>query len=324
MKYLEFTKSSVLVIGDLMLDKYHLGRVDRISPEAPVPVVNVRETRITLGGAGNVVNNICTLGGRACIIAIIGNCANGQQAKLMLNERNVQYRLLTRQNQTITKVRIIGEHQQIVRVDFEDIVWLSPKELNTAKSYLKYFENQVNCVVISDYGKGMISNQFCRHTIEWARRHSLPVLVDPKGNNWEKYRGATMITPNVKELSGVVASELPNEDAVIESWGKRVREEFDLDYLLVTRSEKGMSLISAHGPYHIRSAAREVYDVSGAGDTVIATVAAGLSVGMTVMNAVQAANRAAGIVVGKLGTAPIYIEELNRHIINQDHQADNS
>jgi D-beta-D-heptose 7-phosphate kinase/D-beta-D-heptose 1-phosphate adenosyltransferase len=310
MKYPDFSKTYVLIVGDLMLDKYHFGQVNRVSPEAPVPVVRVKQSTYTLGGAGNVVNNLYHLGANACLIGMVGNCANGNSVKNLLDERKVKYRLLTRQSPTITKVRIIGDHQQIVRVDFEEIQFLSQDELETVKDYIDEFLDNINCVVISDYGKGMVCESLSRFVINRAKERSLSVLVDPKGNDWEKYRGATMITPNVKELAGAAGKELANEDREIEILGNEIRKKYDIKYLLVTRSERGMTLLSENGSHHIRSEAREVYDVSGAGDTVVATVAAALSAGLDVEEAVKIANKAAGIVVGKLGTAPVSIDEL--------------
>jgi len=313
-QYSDFSKSSVLIVGDLMLDKYHFGQVNRVSPEAPVPVVRVKQSTYTLGGAGNVVNNLYHLGANACLIAMVGNCANGNLVKNLLDERKVKYRLLTRQCPTITKVRIIGDHQQIVRVDFEEIEFLSQDELETVKGYVDEFIDNINCVVISDYGKGMVTNELCKFLMDRAGENSIPILVDPKGNDWEKYRGATMITPNVKELAGAAGKELANDDKEIEICGNEIRRQYDIKYLLVTRSERGMTLLSENGSYHIRSEAREVYDVSGAGDTVIATLSLALASGANLAEAAKLANIAAGIKVSKIGTAPVHFKELSEEL----------
>ncbi len=308
---LDFSNASVLVLGDLMLDKYYFGNVNRISPEAPVPVVKVNREEYTLGGAGNVVNNIINLKAKAYIIGAIGKDSNKSVIKQLLDEKQVNYHLLERNLPTITKIRVVGEHQQIVRIDFEEIKPLEQKELERVKQYILSLINKVDCLVISDYGKGMVTFELSQFVINQAKEKNLPVIVDPKGNDWSKYKGATIITPNLKELSDLLKIEIKNKDNDIEKYGQEVREKYDLTYLLVTRSEKGMSLMTENKVYHIRSEAKEVYDVSGAGDTVVATLATAISARINILDAVKIANTAAGIVVGKIGTTPITLDELN-------------
>ena len=307
---LDFSKVSILVVGDLMLDKYYFGDVNRISPEAPVPVVKVNHEKYTLGGAGNVVNNIVNLGAKAFVIGIVGKDPNKLVIKQLLDEKRVNYYFLERDLPTTTKIRIIGEHQQMLRVDFEEIKPLEYEELDNVKQYILSLINKVDCLIISDYGKGMITFELSQFIIKRAKEKKLPVIVDPKGIDWNKYIGATIVTPNLRELSNLLSRKVKNEDKEVENFGQEVREKYGLTYLLVTRSEKGMSLITENEVYHIRSEAKEVYDVSGAGDTVVATLATAISAGINILDAVKIANTAAGIVVGKMGTAPITLDEL--------------
>ncbi|WP_022854408.1 bifunctional D-glycero-beta-D-manno-heptose-7-phosphate kinase/D-glycero-beta-D-manno-heptose 1-phosphate adenylyltransferase HldE [Thermodesulfatator atlanticus] len=307
---LDFTDVSILVVGDLMLDKYYFGSVNRISPEAPVPIVEVNSSKYTLGGAGNVLNNIINIKAKAYVVGTIGRDPNREILKQLLEERKVNYYLLERDLPTITKVRVIAGHQQVVRIDFEEIKFLDNKESKKIEQYILSIIDKVNCLVVSDYGKGVICPELSRFIIELAYEKDFPVVVDPKGKNWSKYKGATIVTPNLKELSDVLNVEVKNEDGEIEKYGKEVRKKYNLKYLLVTRSEKGMSLIAEDKVYHISSEAKEVYDVSGAGDTVVATLATAMSAGFSILNAVKLANTAAGIVVSKIGTAPITLEEL--------------
>ncbi|SNR60774.1 bifunctional D-glycero-beta-D-manno-heptose-7-phosphate kinase/D-glycero-beta-D-manno-heptose 1-phosphate adenylyltransferase HldE [Desulfurobacterium atlanticum] len=307
---LDFSNASVLVLGDLMLDKYYFGNVNRISPEAPVPVVKVNREEYTLGGAGNVVNNIINLKAKAYMIGAVGEDSNKSVIKQLLDEKQVKYHLLERDLPTITKIRVVGEHQQIVRIDFEEIKHLEQEEIERVKEYILTLINKVDCLVISDYGKGMVNFELSQFVINQAREKNLPVIVDPKGNDWSKYKGATIITPNLKELSDLLKIEIRNDDKEIETYGQEVREKYNLKYLLVTRSEKGMSLIAENEVHHIRSEAKEVYDVSGAGDTVVATLATAISAGINISDAIKIANTAAGIVVRKIGTAPITLDEL--------------
>jgi len=311
---LDFSKASVLVIGDLMLDKYYFGSVNRISPEAPVPIVKVNRELHTLGGAGNVANNIINLETKAYIVGAVGKDSNKSIIKQLLEEKRVTHRLLERDLPTITKVRVIGENQQIVRIDFEEIRPLGRKELELVKRHILSLIDEVNCLVISDYGKGMITCELSQFIINQAREKRLPVIVDPKGKDWNKYKGATVVTPNLKELSDLLGIEVKNDDEEIEKYGVKIRRKYNLSYLLITRSEKGMSLITESGIHHIRSEAKEVYDVSGAGDTVVAVLAVAISAGINILNAVKIANAAAGIVVGKVGTVPITLNEL-RHAL---------
>lgn len=294
----------------MMVDQYHFGAVHRISPEAPVPVVKVDKTSVTLGGAGNVVNNIRHLGGSSVLLGFVGNDPNGALAARLLDELGIQSALVETPLPTTTKVRVIGEHQQIVRLDFEEVA-VNTREysellLQRAADWIK----KVDAIVISDYGKGVCDDGLCQGTIEMARSVGIPIIVDSKGDDWNKYRHATIVKPNVKEFGKALGREIQNDDIEIERYGLEALRQYQFDHLLVTRSEKGISLISAQETVHFHTEAKEVFDVSGAGDAVAATLALALAVGIDLQSSIELANQAAGIVVSKMGTAPVEYDEL--------------
>lgn len=310
MHSLDLSKSSILVVGDVILDKYHFGKVRRISPEAPVPVVEVERSMFTLGGAGNVANNIAHLGGKSYLLGTAGNDTNKTILLDLLHKINVEVFLCETNVPTTTKVRVLGEHQQIVRLDFEEVQEIRGDSYQWIREKIDSVIGKVGSVVISDYGKGVCSPELCRYVINRGNSRGIFIVVDPKGNDWSKYAGATVVSPNVKELGEVIGRELPNTNQEIEACGAEVMKRYDLKYILVTRSEKGMTLISHDDIVHIPTEAKEVFDVSGAGDTVVATLSTAVSNGIDIKMAVKLANRAAGIVVSKIGTTPIKIEEL--------------
>lgn len=296
-----------------MLDVYYSGKVDRVSPEAPVPVVQVEKTSNKLGGAANVANNISKLKGDSFLIGFFGRDANCTILCGLLDENHINHSLIETDCPTITKIRVVSGVQQIVRVDFEEKV--TGTEL-LEKLKLEHFNNNFKdsaVIILSDYGKGFVTEQFSQHIIERANTEDIPVIIDPKGKNWEKYRNATMVTPNVKELSEVVGYPVKNEDEFIEKAGLEVIEKYNFRHLLVTRSEKGMTFFG-NTIEHIRTTATEVFDVSGAGDTVVATLARALSSGYSWIDSVRLANKAAGIVVSKIGTEPVHYLELEDSI----------
>jgi D-beta-D-heptose 7-phosphate kinase/D-beta-D-heptose 1-phosphate adenosyltransferase len=305
---IDFSRGRVLVLGDLMLDRYYFGSVNRISPEAPVPVVKVTRTLNTLGGAGNVGNNLSHLGAPVTVVGIVGSDENGRLLSSFCKKNGIVLVPVFAPVPTTTKIRVIGEHQQIVRVDFEETppVALSSGIMTTIMKELK----KASVVILSDYGKGFCSVKLCRFVLAEARKRKIPVIVDPKGHDWTKYRGASFITPNVKELSDVAGHVVENQDRPVAGFGRKILTRYRLGHLLVTRSEKGMSLISAGKVVHAPTEAQEVFDVSGAGDTVVATLAAALANNYQLAEALLLANKAAGIVVGKMGTVPIEIAEL--------------
>ena len=298
------TQVRLLVVGDVMLDRYWFGEVNRISPEAPVPVVKVERVEERLGGAANVARNAASLGAVTALLSVVGNDEAGRTLGRLLEEGQIDAALhVDRDIDTIVKLRVIGRQQQLLRIDFET----EPShEILQAK--LADFERRVvdsDVVILSDYGKGGLIH--VAEMIRIARAHDKPVLVDPKGDEWGKYAGATVITPNRSELKQVVGSWKTDEELATKA--RKLRGDLGLEALLVTRSEEGMTLF-ADETYHQPALAREVFDVSGAGDTVIATLAVMIAAGADWAEAIRVANIAAGIVVGKLGTAVVARQEL--------------
>jgi rfaE bifunctional protein kinase chain/domain len=310
MTILPLNKANILVLGDLMLDKYIIGKVHRISPEAPVPIVNVTEEKFTLGGAGNVINNLSGLGTQAHIIARIGRDANGKTIKDYLNKKNVNHHLIESDLSTITKIRVVGGTQQMLRIDYEEVINLKSDEEEQVLNQIKAIIAEIDIVVISDYGKGFLSDNLVQNIISECNQNQKKTIIDPKGKQWNKYNGCSVITPNLKEFYDILNEKPQNDDTTLENLGKKVREQYNIENLLITRSEKGMTLITKDKCLHLPTVAKEVFDVSGAGDTVVATVAATLAAGHPIEEAIEIANRAAGIVIGKFGTAAIQIEEL--------------
>lgn len=305
----------VLVVGDIMLDKYYIGNVKRISPEAPVPVVRVTDSYSVLGGAANLVRNLVGLGVTPYIVGILGDDENGETVKKIFKELNINTIVETTNLPTITKTRIIGNKQQVARIDFEqENVVLDSDIEDKIIGYADSLIDKVDIVAISDYGKGLCSDRVCSSIIKSAISKSKEVVVDPKGTNWEKYKNATIITPNIKELSDVSNREIHNIDGEINSASLEIIKKYNLKSLLVTRSEMGMSYIDSNEIVAIATEAREVFDVSGAGDTVVATLVASLAANFKLIDSIYLANKAAGIVVGKTGTTPINYNELQREL----------
>ncbi len=302
----DFAAARVLVVGDLMLDRYWHGPTSRISPEAPVPVVRVEGIEDRPGGAGNVALNVAALAGGARLLGLTGDDNDADKLVDCLAPRGVACDLVRLPgSRTVTKHRIVSRHQQLIRLDFED--GFSGFD---AGALARRFEDALEgcgAVILSDYGKGTLRE--VEHLIARARAAGKCVLVDPKGSDFARYRGASVITPNLSEFEAVVGAARTEQD--IERKGEALRRELELEALLVTRSEQGMSLLRAgHAPLHLPTHSREVYDVTGAGDTVIAVLAAALAAGEDWPDATALANLAAGIVVAKLGTATASAEEL--------------
>jgi rfaE bifunctional protein kinase chain/domain len=299
-------RSRVLVVGDAMLDRYWFGEVERISPEAPVPVVRVQREEERLGGAANVALNVQALGARATLLTVVGSDDPGHRLAALLDRHGIDT-LLGKDPAlyTIVKLRVIGRSQQLVRVDFE-----SQPDHEVLTRMLQDFEHALpahDAVLFSDYGKGGLTH--IARMIELARSQGKPVLVDPKGDDYARYAGATVITPNRAELAQVIGRW--RDDAALAREAEALRERLQLQALLLTRSEEGMSLFDRDGRLDVRADARQVFDVTGAGDTVIATLAACVAAGMALRDAVPLANHAAGIVVGRFGTAHVSAEELS-------------
>jgi D-beta-D-heptose 7-phosphate kinase/D-beta-D-heptose 1-phosphate adenosyltransferase len=320
------SRATVLVVGDLMLDRYYWGDVRRISPEAPVPVVKVNEKTYRLGGAGNVAANLSGLGCSAAVIGLIGDDAASGQIKDLLASLTIRNHCLTDAARlTITKTRIMASKQQVVRLDEEDGSNIGPGAQGRILDALEAMLASTDAVVLSDYGKGMFeSTAFVQAIIRACRTMKRPVFIDPKGRAWERYAGATCITPNTAELELVAGAAL-KEDDQLNPAARDIRRQLSLDWLLVTRGPEGMSLFGdREAPVKISARAREVFDVSGAGDTVIGTLAACVGAGMPFPEAASVANTAAGIVVGKLGTERIRLPELEQALTDAAQQRPSS
>jgi rfaE bifunctional protein kinase chain/domain len=298
-------RARVLVVGDVMLDRYWFGDVERISPEAPVPVVKIARTEERPGGAANVARNVTALGAGATLLSVIGDDEAGDALERILTGERMRTSLLRDPAlPTTVKLRVIGRQQQLLRIDFETTP--SHEILATKLTDFDRLLPEADLVILSDYGKGGLTH--ISLMIARARAAGKPVLVDPKGEDYARYRGATLITPNRSEFRQVVGRW--SDEADLSAKAEALRRELAIDALLVTRSEEGMSLFTVAGALTIPAQAREVFDVSGAGDTVIATLGVLLAAGASLPDAVQIANEAAGVVVGKFGTAIVHPREL--------------
>ncbi|SET87201.1 bifunctional D-glycero-beta-D-manno-heptose-7-phosphate kinase/D-glycero-beta-D-manno-heptose 1-phosphate adenylyltransferase HldE [Thalassotalea agarivorans] len=302
----EFSQVNVLVVGDVMLDRYWHGSSNRISPEAPVPIVNVAQSEDRLGGAANVASNIQALGGQATLIGLVGQDEAADSVQSLLNEQGITHHLIRSPDvPTITKHRVVSHHQQMLRVDFEEPMHeLSKESLVTVAQALLATHD---LIVLSDYNKGTLSH--CRELIELATAQGVPVLVDPKGPSFDKYRGANLLTPNMSEFERIMG-KCDSEQVVTEK-AQRLLNNFSLSALLLTRSEHGMTLFEPNKPpFHIPTQAQDVFDVTGAGDTVIATMAIAIAASTNLQQAATLSNLSAGIAVGKLGTSNVTKDEL--------------
>ncbi|MGZ5100557.1 MAG: D-glycero-beta-D-manno-heptose-7-phosphate kinase [Usitatibacter sp.] len=309
MKLPDFSGLRVLVAGDVMLDRYWFGDVSRISPEAPVPVVHVKRTEERPGGAANVARNITALAGKCTLLSVVGNDEAAQSLERLLGLEHVDASLHRDPAlSTTVKLRVIGQQQQLLRIDFERAP--SHEALAAKLDEYERLVDEADAVVLSDYGKGGLER--VQEMISLGRRHKKPVLVDPKGWDYARYRGATLLTPNRGEFREVAGRWSDEEDLVRRA--QKLRAELELEALIVTRSEEGMSLSTAAESHHEPTRAREVYDVSGAGDTVIGVLALMVAAGADLHAAMRVANHAAGIVVGKLGTAVVHREELQQSL----------
>lgn len=309
-----FGETRILVVGDVMLDRYLWGEVRRISPEGPVPVVRLRERSETLGGGGNVAANLMALGCRVGLISVRGDDTAGARLAALVDDRGIENHLLMDDSRpTVTKTRVIANAQQLFRLDQEETGLIGRSVRREVVALVREQLENYQALILSDYGKGMLgSRDLCRELIAMGAHRRIPVLVDPKGRDWQRYRGAICITPNTAELR--LAAGLPDnaaKDDLVTAAGDLCRQ-LNLDRLLLTRGARGMCLVGGpDGPHFIRARAREVFDVSGAGDTVIAVMAAGLACGLGFEKSAGLANLAAGIVVGKLGTQPVSLRELD-------------
>jgi len=313
-----FSKYPAAVIGDIMLDHYVYGNVNRISPEAPVPVLNVKEDKHVLGGAGNVVMNLRELGLPVKIFGRIGNDQAGKIVLSLFEQSGADTSGIWFDGETIIKTRILGGgRQQMLRIDREEIFYSGDKEINNTLDIIKN-SKELKSVILSDYAKGLLKEELCAMIINICKSKDIPVFVDPKGSDWERYRGAAMVTPNLRELGEVANIKICNEDDHIRDVGNTVRTKYGFDSLLVTRSERGVTLIKNNLVHHERARAVDVFDVSGAGDTMLATVAAFITAGVDILECIKMGNAASHIVIGKVGTCPIKAFELINYINNEN------
>jgi rfaE bifunctional protein kinase chain/domain len=306
-----FRDRNILVLGDVMLDEFVWGDVTRISPEAPVPVVDVRRESIHLGGAANVLANLVALGARGSVVGVVGKDGSGERLRAGLRELGAldQGVIVDETRPSTTKTRIIAHSQLVVRADRESRTPVSAKTEDQILSFLKDALTHADAFVISDYDKGVVTQRILREILPLAYVR-VPVLVDPKLRNFNFYRPATLVTPNHLEALRMSDTEDHSDDGSLHA-AKVIREKLGCDAVLITRGDRGMMLLESNGqPVFVETAAREVYDVTGAGDTVIAALAGALASGATMLEAATLANHAAGIVVGKVGTATVSADEL--------------
>lgn len=301
----DFSRARVLVIGDVMLDRYWFGDTQRISPEAPVPIVKINNMDNRPGGAGNVALNIAALGGVPILLGLTGNDEASQTLKEQLTAAQVQHDLVSENHlSTIIKLRIISKHQQLLRLDFEEKLTITnPKKL---VDRFQHYLNNVDLILLSDYSKGTLCDP--QTLIQLANNANVPVIVDPKGTNFQIYKNASIITPNFKEFEAVVGKCHTEEDIV--SKGRELINAIKIHTLLITRGEDGMTLINQRNVYHLPAYAREVFDVTGAGDTVIGVLGAAIAAGSDIPSASALANLAASLVVNKLGAASVSVPEI--------------
>lgn len=310
----------IFIVGDIILDTYIYGNVTRVSPEAPIPVLSVFDSDYRLGGAGNVAANVVSLGAQAAGLFIVGNDSAGGKLRKMLTDAGVgdEWIHVIEGLSTVEKKRIVGNDQQLARLDYEEKLCLDDITEQTVLESIKSGVAWGDITIISDYGKGLCAPSICGEVIQECLRQKKPVLVDPKGRDWKKYSGATIITPNMKELNSFSGQAVANEDKDIEAAYLEFPRQLDVDFVLLTRSEKGMTLFDGKGVTHIEARAQDVFDVSGAGDTAIAALAVSLDNDLSnIVAAVSRANVAAGIAVSKRGTAIVSEAELFNELIGK-------
>lgn len=321
---MDFTGVTVLCVGDVMLDRFVYGQVDRISPEAPIPIMRLTRTSEMLGGSGNVAHNIAALGGRAMLVGLLADDAAADALRrIVRGVLGIEPGFITTAYRpTVCKTRFIASRQQVVRADEESLLPLQPSEEAALVAAVDERIGRAGALLLSDYGKGVLSRSLVAHGVEAARAHGIPVFVDPKSPDFSRYRGATCITPNLKELAQ--ASQMPvSDEAQVTAAARHVLAVSQASAILATRSEHGMMLVQGAGSVHsVPARAREVFDVSGAGDTVIAALALACASGLSLPQAMHIANAAAGVVVSKLGTATASVAEVLHEMEQQEQEAD--
>ncbi|MGE0252527.1 MAG: D-glycero-beta-D-manno-heptose-7-phosphate kinase [Dongiaceae bacterium] len=301
----------VMVIGDAMVDRYTYGKVERISPEAPIPVLHVSHESTMLGGAGNVLRNVVALKANAAFISLAGDDSTGMVLEALLHQQKAAIHLVKDFDRpTSLKVRYVANNQQIMRADRENAAPISAAQAQSLMAHLHQEIGRVDVILLSDYAKGLFTPYLAGQIIKLAREKKIPVIVDPKGRDYSRYKGATLLSPNVRELMEATGMPVSTSDEIVAA-AKHLIAQIEVESILVTRSQDGMTLVAKSGEvHHLHAQAREVYDVSGAGDTAIATLAAALAAKADLLTAATLANIAAGIVVGKVGTAVVFPEEI--------------
>lgn len=302
---------TIIVVGDVMLDEFHWCNVSRISPEAPVPVCRVENTTLVPGGAANVANNIQTLDSTTLLFGVVGKDSSGDKLLNIFKEQNINTDnvLQVEEKPTILKSRIIAHQQHVVRVDRENADPIQTNRMEALTKNINATLNTTDAILISDYLKGTLTPELIQNVINAAKSQGKKVVIDPKGDDYSKYKGATILTPNFSEFTTIVKKQMTSEEEILEE-GLRLIDELELDALLVTRSEKGMSLIQDGTKIDIPTQAKEVYDITGAGDTVISMLTIALASGLSFEDAAYLANFAAGIVVGRKGTSTTTLSEI--------------
>jgi len=315
----KFAQLRAVVVGDFMLDRYISGSVGRISPEAPVPVIKFTDEKFVPGGAGNVVANLVGLGVSVTVVGRVGKDAYGNKLLSLRAMKNVDTSLIVENDITTVKTRILGDgRQQILRLDHENFIETTEEDTKRIISGLSSYKDKIDCFIISDYGKGFCSPMLCEEIIKFCHSKKIPIFVDPKKNNWSCYKGATVITPNLRELRSACGENIVNSDEDTLRCGREMLKKYGIENILVTRSENGATLIRREGYRHVRAGKVEVYDVSGAGDTMLATTAAFWAAGLPLEDCVCVANAASQIVVGKVGTYSIKASDLLEAFNNID------
>ncbi len=310
----EFHKVNIAVVGDLILDHYIWGLVERISPEAPVPVVDVKREDFSLGGAANVASNVVSLGAKATVVGVRGDDLHGEILKKLLSERKINIDgLFIGSRPTTVKTRVIAHNQQVVRFDREDRRRISKKRFSEIKEFLLDNRDRFDAIIISDYKKGIVTEALMRFIVKEFRHKGHFIAVDPKVGHFNLYKRVSIITPNLKEASQGASVDIDDENTLIRA-GKKLMKRLDLDSVLITRGEQGMSLFERDRITHIPTVARSVYDVTGAGDTVIATLTVAHVAGASLRDAAIMSNHAASVVVSKLGTATASPQEIKNSI----------
>lgn len=307
----DFKDLNILVIGDIILDIFLYGQANRISPEAPIPVVEIIKDTRTLGGAGNVAANLASIGVNTYIIGMIGNDIDGDNIKTLLKEHKINSNFLLTDNRTTTvKTRVIAASQQMIRFDKENKNTIEKNKVSKAIENINSIINKIDAIIISDYGKGMITSYLIKEITDLAKKHNIILTVDPKIEHFNMYKNVFCLTPNHKEASEATNINIESDDDIVKC-GKTIIKKLNCASLIITRGAAGMTLFNNNGtPIHIKSVAKEVYDVTGAGDTVISIFTAAKACGYDIAKAAQLANKAAGIVVSKIGTATVTKEEL--------------